>query len=174
MPNLANVFMVGNECINENFKDRNKLAKLNELVTKKCGFSEVTTQAQSALLTKANQEKEKCQQELTSLKTENLILEAKFNATETAKAQVTLVKDIYEKLDTQRNEVFTTKSAEFRNAIELKTRESEDLLKQIQSKDAQIADKTLKISKLNERLSGPNQLHWFYVDCQRIQESFLF
>lgn len=37
---LSTVYLSGNDCIDNDFNDRNKLAKISQIVTAKCGFTE--------------------------------------------------------------------------------------------------------------------------------------
>lgn len=152
---LTNVELSNNECINENFSNKNRVASLPEVATEKCGFVEIGNFIEKYEAT--------CAEDLTTLTSENTLnlikiatLEAKLAAALAAEAKAeskaNLIQEIYEKLDTQRNQTFEIKTEELRNTLELKLQEISDLLETQQKLEAASKEKDQKLEKLEKKI----------------------
>lgn len=130
---LSSVQLEANDCIDENFNDTSQVAEMLQVINGRCGFTERDefpdfTSCDSKYFQYQLQSKSaEINQSLIKIAT----LEAKLKAAEVAElkaeSKVTLImniyKEIYEKLDAQRNEIDSTKAQQMRNEIEDNKRE---------------------------------------------------
>lgn len=145
----------GNACINQDFVE-DKISLLKQIANSNCGFDENNEIIQEKACDKINLKLA----ETTAENTQHLIkisaLESKLNASEAAYNQserhIALFKEIYEKLDAQRNETFAAKTEELRNTVESKMRENSDLIEDRQRMENELLLRAKKIKALTTKI----------------------
>jgi chromosome segregation ATPase len=165
----------GNECINEDFDGETRIARLQQVVTIKCAFTEtpeqiakldekfksleIFMQRQIETLRTENQEKakqiEKLGAEVKQKSDELLIrtandagLQSSIVRLEAELKAANVIQNLCKQLDAQRNQTFIAMTKDLRETVDFKVNEIRDLSDDLQKKNAEINEKTAKIKQL--------------------------
>lgn len=154
---LQFVNLAGNNCIDEDF-DGEKIDLLSQVVSSNCGYLENNEVIQEKVCHQIKLELAETKAENTQLLIKISALESKLNASEAAynrsENHIVLFKEIYGKLDAQRNETFAAKTEELRNTVESKMRENSDLIEGRQRMEKEIMLRDQKIKALTTKVDG--------------------
>lgn len=124
-----------------------RIAEMPQVVTAKCGFSEPNDDIpMNSLQIKAC---DSMKDELVLVKSENLvhksILEVKSTEIQRLEKQISMMKEVYDKLEAQLRETFEAK-------LELKLQEISALSNDVQAKMGEINARDEKISQLEKKI----------------------
>jgi chromosome segregation ATPase len=140
--NLIKVWLDDNECIKKNFEGEKGVDILRNTITATCGFAESD---------KDEQKEPEIREMLKNLETN---LAKKFDE---HKTQIDLIKEIYEKLEVERNATWSNKMREMEETIASKFEEIE----QLRNENAKITKdenvKNQKIKYLEEKVKVLNE-----------------
>lgn len=129
---LSLVHLEDNDCVTENFNDKTQVAAMIQAMNGKCGFKE---RNEFELVSCDSKSFYSQLQSKSDEITQNLIkiarLEERVNAAEAAEVRaegkVTLIKEIYETFEVQRNKICSAKAEEMRHEIDENKRKIQTL-----------------------------------------------
>lgn len=148
-------------------EEKNRICELS-LATAGIKLKRVETELTAAKSAKfyAENQQQICQSSLSRKTTEKVTNEQLLNqtkslhnelvATKSAKAQcesqIAFIRELTDKLDAQRNEIFIAKTEELRRTVESKLLENDELSSELQKKNIELNEKNQKIKQLEEKI----------------------
>lgn len=151
---LTDVFLQGNVCISELFRDPTKIAAMPVIVSQLCGFNEIIMELLEHVL-KEQKSNIKEMQDRFDIAVNTIKDRCDMTVKTTQErydSQLSLFKDLGDRLEMQCNKTMAVNTKEIIDAVNLKTCKIEILMLELKTKNEEIDEKNLKIKNLEERV----------------------